>query len=66
MGVSPDCRHYSSRSIGDDTLQRCRVGANDQAPFACPDGCLFFEPRQISSAGWQRHDVDPEDEEDTP
>jgi hypothetical protein len=63
MAVRPDCRHYSSRSLGDDTLQRCRVDANEQTPFACPEGCLFFEPRKISSAGWQRRDV-PDDEDD--
>jgi hypothetical protein len=64
MGVRPDCRHYSSRSMGDELLQRCRIGANEDTPFACPEGCLFFEPRQISSAGWQRREVDDEDDED--
>ena len=61
MGARPDCRHYSSRSVGDDLMQRCRVDANEQAPFACPEGCLFFEPRQISEAGWQRRVVDDDD-----
>jgi hypothetical protein len=50
--------------MGDETLQRCRVDANEETPFACPEGCLFFEPRQISSAGWQRREVDDEDEDD--
>lgn len=63
MGVRPDCRHYSSRSTGDDLMQRCRVNANEQAPFACPEGCLFFEPRSISEAGWQRRVVEDEDED---
>lgn len=35
-------------------LQRCRLGANTEMPFDCPDDCLFFEPRSVSSAGWQR------------
>jgi hypothetical protein len=30
------------------------VGANETAPFACPEGCLFFEPRSITDAGWHR------------
>jgi hypothetical protein len=35
-----------------DVIQRCRVGANEVTPFACPDGCLFFEHRPISGVGW--------------
>lgn len=35
-------------------MQRCRVDANDTTPFGCPDHCLFFEPRSISNAGWER------------
>ena len=58
MGVRSDCRHYSSRSSGEEVIQRCRVGANDDTPFACPEGCVFFEARNISSMGWQRHPTD--------
>lgn len=55
MGVRKDCRHYSTRTtVGGDMVQRCRLGANDDAPFACPDHCLFFEPRSVSNAGWER------------
>jgi hypothetical protein len=36
------------------------VEANDTAPFACPDGCLFFEPRAISETGWERF-AEPEE-----
>jgi hypothetical protein len=61
MGVRKDCRHYSTRSTPNgDHVQRCRVEANDTAPFACPDGCLFFEPRSISNAGWERF-AEPEE-----
>ena len=28
------------------------MGANEQLPFACPEGCLFYEPRKVSDAGW--------------
>ncbi len=55
MAVRKDCRHYSTRSTtADDVVQRCRVGAAEQAPFACPEGCLFFESRSVSNAGWER------------
>jgi hypothetical protein len=57
MGVRQDCRHYSTRTTGSrEIVQRCRVEANEAMPFACPDGCLFFEPRSITDAGWQRFD----------
>jgi hypothetical protein len=55
MNVRGDCRHYSTRTTaGQDVVQRCRLGANADAPFACPEGCLFFEPRSITDAGWRR------------
>lgn len=55
MAVRIDCRHYSSRTVGHDELvQRCRVDFAEQAPFACPEDCLFFEPRSITDAGWSR------------
>lgn len=55
MGIRVDCRHYSSRTVADDELvQRCRVDAAETAPFACPEDCLFFEPRSITDAGWSR------------
>jgi len=36
-----------------DKLQRCKVEANEALPFACPEGCVFYEPRRVSQAGWQ-------------
>ena len=55
MGVRQDCRHYSTRTTASgDRIQRCRVDANEKAPFACPEHCLFFEPRSITDAGWRR------------
>jgi hypothetical protein len=39
-------------------VQRCRVQANDDMPFACPENCLFFESRSIAEAGWQRFETD--------
>jgi hypothetical protein len=59
--VRDDCRHYSTRTTGaGEVVQRCRVEMADQAPFACPDHCLFFEPRSITDAGWQRPDDEPD------
>jgi hypothetical protein len=42
--------------VGADMIQRCRVAANVDMPFACPDDCLFFEARSITDAGWRRFD----------
>ncbi len=62
VAVREDCRHYSTRSTpAGDVLQRCRLGVNEEMPFACPEDCLFFEPRAITDTGWQRLDP-PADE----
>jgi hypothetical protein len=53
VSVAEDCRHYVMQSVGSgERTERCRVGAAEALPFACPDGCLFFERRSTSSAGW--------------
>ena len=55
MGVRDDCRHYIRRTTpSGDALERCRCEAAEEMPFACPESCLFFEPRTISDAGWSR------------
>ena len=52
--VNEDCRHYVMRiHPGGERLERCKVDANEPLPFACPDGCLFYEPRKVSQAGWR-------------
>ena len=54
MAVNDNCRHYVSQTVRRaERLERCRLGANDTLPFSCPEGCLFFESRRVSSAGWQ-------------
>lgn len=55
MAVRDDCRHYVKRSTaGGDAIEQCKLGANLVDPvFACPEGCLFFEPRKISDVGFQ-------------
>jgi hypothetical protein len=61
MAVRDDCRHYVRRSTsGGDAIEQCKLGANERDPFACPDGCLFHEPRTISDAGFQRKDPSAE------
>lgn len=54
MSVHDDCRHYIMQTVRNgERLERCRLGANAATPFACPEGCLFREPRSTSRAGWQ-------------
>lgn len=54
MPVKADCRHYVMQTTGrGEKVERCRVDANEQLPFACPEGCVFYEPRRVSNAGWQ-------------
>ena len=53
MAVNEDCRHYVMKTVqGQDKVERCRLDANTNLPFACPEGCLFYEPRNVSGAGW--------------
>ena len=60
MAVNDDCRHYVMQStVRGDKLERCRIDANEHLPFTCPDGCVFYEPRKVSSAGW--HVAQPDD-----
>jgi hypothetical protein len=55
MATREDCRHYSSRTVGaGEVVQRCKLDAAGAAPFDCPEGCLFFEPRVITDASWRR------------
>src|SRR6185503_15585445 len=44
MAVRKDCRHYSSRTLPTgEQVERCRLDVNQAVPFACPEGCVFFE-----------------------
>lgn len=53
MAVRDDCRHYVQRRASAlEVVQRCRLDAAELDPFACPEGCLFFEPRTIADQGW--------------
>ena len=43
MAVNEDCRHYVRRQASaDDVTERCKLGANEPLPFACPEGCLLY------------------------
>lgn len=58
--VREDCRHYLRRTThGGETMQRCRLGAAVELPFSCPEECLFFEPRPLSTAGWAKEADQP-------
>ncbi|HEX3425956.1 MAG TPA: hypothetical protein VHT30_07475 [Acidimicrobiales bacterium] len=60
MAVREDCRHYLKRSTPTgEAVQRCRLNVNEENPFACPEGCLFFESRKVSSAGWTQAASEP-------
>lgn len=60
MAVRDDCRHYLKRSTATgEAVQRCRLDVNHVNPFACPEGCLFFEQRSVSSAGWTQASSEP-------
>ncbi|MDQ2728625.1 MAG: hypothetical protein M3Y91_12365 [Actinomycetota bacterium] len=60
MAVREDCRHYLARSTsGGDIIRRCRVSVNEEDPFACPAGCLFFEDRPVSGIGWTQAPREP-------
>jgi hypothetical protein len=60
MDVRADCRHYIRRtSQGGEVLERCRLGVSEEAPFGCPEGCLFFEARVLSTAGWTKEADEP-------
>jgi hypothetical protein len=64
MAVLADCRHYVMQTTDrGEKLERCRIEANGQLPFSCPDGCLFYEPRRVSQAGWH---VAPRPEDQEP
>jgi len=60
VGVREDCRHYVQRTTtGGEVLRRCRLGVAEETPFACPEGCLFFEARVLSTAGWAQEASEP-------
>jgi len=54
VAVAEDCKYYvmSSTAQG-DKVERCKLDAAEQVPFACPEGCLFYTPRGIATAGWE-------------
>jgi hypothetical protein len=64
MAVRVDCRHYSTRTLGAEVVERCRLDVNIAVPFGCPEDCVFFEPRHVTSAGWQVEGRLPDDEDD--
>ena len=65
MAVNDDCRHYVMQTTrGGEKLERCKVDANEPLPFTCPEGCVFYEPRSTSRAGWTVAPPDRPDPDD--
>lgn len=63
MAVREDCRHYVKRTTSQlEKIEQCRLAVNEVDPFACPEGCLFWEARAISAAGWQLQDPTKRDD----
>lgn len=55
VAVNDDCKHYVMISTpSGERVERCKLDAAETVPFACPEGCLFYEPRGIAKAGWQQ------------
>jgi hypothetical protein len=63
VSVKEDCRHYIMQTVrSDERTERCRFGVAETVPFACPEGCIFYEPRKTATGGWQvraRGDEEP-------
>ncbi len=59
MAARADCRHYVMQTVrSGDRVEQCRLGASSAVPFACPDGCVFYEQRSTSTTGWHVGDPD--------
>lgn len=47
-----DCRHYESRTYGnDETVRKCALDLAPEAPWRCPEECPSFEPR-LADVNW--------------
>ena len=54
MAVRDDCRHYVMQTtVTAERLERCKLGVNEQVPFACPKAASSMSRRSTSSAGWK-------------
>jgi hypothetical protein len=54
MAVLADCRHYSSRTTPAGVVERCRMEMAQAVPFDCPEHCIFYEPRNVTTLGWDK------------
>jgi hypothetical protein len=54
VSVKQDCRHYVMQTVrAGERTERCRLGVAETVPFACDEGCVFYEPRKTATSGWQ-------------
>ena len=59
VSVKDDCRHYVMQSVRGGRLERCRLDAAEGPQFACPEDCLFYEPRDVRGPVGVRPPGDP-------
>ncbi|NNN03350.1 MAG: hypothetical protein HKL87_05080 [Acidimicrobiaceae bacterium] len=52
MSMREECKHYQSRTYASGEVARfCSLGNAPDQPWACPEGCVTFEPR-LADVGW--------------
>ena len=66
MPMREDCRHFESRSYGDDgeVARFCTLDLAPEAPWRCPDDCPRYERSLIDATfvqgGLDRGEAEPE------
>ena len=58
MPMRQECKHYESRTYGNnETVRKCNLDLAPEAPWRCPDQCPAFERRM--DMGWTYGTVVP-------
>lgn len=53
MAMREECKHYESRAYANgETVRKCNLDQAPEAPWRCPDGCVFYE-RRLVDVDWQ-------------
>jgi hypothetical protein len=70
MPMREDCRHFESRTYGDDgeVARFCTLDLAPEAPWRCPENCPKYERSLIDKTfepgALERSEVEPEPDED--
>ena len=58
MPMREDCRHFESRTYGDDgeVARFCVLDLAPEAPWRCPENCQAYEPR-LADVDWVHADL---------